>query len=295
MSKLNQQLRLSDGRKLAYNEYGASNGKPLFYFHGSPSSRIEAELFLSDEMLRQLDVRLIAVDRPGLGLSDFQPNRRLLDFPNDVVALADHMNIERFSIIAYSLGGPYGFACAFAIPRRLHKVGIVSGAAVFTEPELMANINEGTRKFLTMPREKPLLSRLFLWMMLGVMPRIAPNRFIAQANSLLPKPDRVIIVTNPVFQKGFLLMLREATRQGTRGAFHESLLSITEYGFRLQDIQTPIMLWHGEVDQNIPVAMASYAASALPKCEAVFYPNEGHLSLFKKYAEEIIGRLVNSV
>ena len=90
-------------------------------------------------------------------------------------------------------------------------------------------------------------------------------------------------------------MLREATRQGTRGAFHESLLSVTEYGFRLQEIQTPIMLWHGEADQNIPVAMARYAASALPKCEAKFYPNEGHLSLFKKHAEEIIRKLVNSV
>jgi pimeloyl-ACP methyl ester carboxylesterase len=157
----------------------------------------------------------------------------------------------------------------------------------------MASINEGTRKFLTMPRERPLLSRLFLWMMLGVMPRIAPNRFIAQANSLLPKPDRAIIVTNPVFQKGFLLMLREAMKQGTRGAFHESLLSVTDYGFRLQDIQLSVQLWHGDMDQNIPVAMARYVASAIPKCEAKFYPNEGHLSLFKKHADEIVRALVN--
>lgn len=293
MPKLDQQFQLPDGRRLGYDEYGPSDGKPLFYFHGSPSSRVESTLYINEELLLPLNVRLIAVDRPGMGLSDFQTNRRILDWSQDVIALANHLNMERFSILAYSLGGPYGLACAFAISERLHKVGIVSGAALFNESELMNNINEGTRQYLTMPREKPRLSRLFLWMMLGVMPRIAPNRFIAQANSLLAKPDRPIVAADPVFQQGFLRMLREALRQGTRGAFHESLLSVSDWGFRLQDIQIPINLWHGEADQNIPVEMARFAASAIPKCEAKYYPNEGHLSLFKKNAKEIIYTLVN--
>jgi pimeloyl-ACP methyl ester carboxylesterase len=292
MPKLSQQFQLSNGRKLGYDEYGSPDGKPLFYFHGSPSSRLEARLYLSEDSLQSLDVRLIAVDRPGMGLSDFQPNRRLLDFPKDLLALADHLKIDRFAILAYSLGGPYALACAYAIPKRLTKVGIVSGAALFTKPELMTNINEGTRKFLTMPREKPLLSRLFLWMMLGVMPRLAPKQFIAGA-AALPEADRAVVAGNQDFQEGFIRMVREAARQGTRGAFHESLLSVTDYGFRLQEIQAPVLLWHGEADKNIPVKMARFAASALPKCEAGFYPSEGHLSLFKKHAAEFIRALVN--
>lgn len=72
-----------------------------------------------------------------MGLSDFQPNRRLLDWPQDVLALVDGLNLERFAILAYSLGGPYGMACAFAIPEHLSKVGMVSGAALFTEPGLV--------------------------------------------------------------------------------------------------------------------------------------------------------------
>lgn len=291
MSELNQVVRLPDGRTLGFDEYGPADGKPLLYFHGSPSSRVESTLFVNEESLRSLNVRLIAVDRPGLGLSDFQPDRRMLDWPQDVLTLVDHLNIERFAVLAYSLGGPYGLACAFAIPQRLTKAGIVSGAALFTESRLMIGINEGTRRFLRMPREKPWLSRLSLGMMLGVMPRIAPSTFIAGAVSVLPEPDRALVSTRPAFQKGFLRMVREAMKQGTRGAYHESLLTITDWGFRLQDIEMPIQLWHGEVDKNIPVEMARYAAAVIPKCEARFYPGEGHLSLFAKNAEEIIQSL----
>ncbi|RPJ22166.1 MAG: alpha/beta hydrolase [Chloroflexi bacterium] len=293
MSRLNQGFRLPDGRKLGYDERGASDGKPILYFHGSPSSRLESALYLRDDLLESLNVRLIAVDRPGMGLSDFQPDRRILDWPQDILALADHLKLERFSILAYSLGGTYGLACAFSIRQRLAKVGIVSGAALFTVPELVKNINEGTRQFLTMPREKPWLSRLFLWIVMGVMPRLAPGRFVAQANSLLPAPDRRIVADDPAFQDGFLNMVREAMKQGTRGAFHESLLTVTNWGFRLQDINMPVLLWHGEADQNVPVKMARFAVTAIPQCEARFYPEEGHLSLFKKHAEEIIRALAD--
>lgn len=293
MPKLNQQFQLPDGRKLGYDEYGIPNGKPIFYFHGSPSSRLECALYVNEELLQRLNVRLIAADRPGMGLSDPQPNLRMTDWARDVVALADHLQIERFAILAYSLGGPYGLACAFEIPQRLTKVGILSGAALFTEPDLVKNVNEGTRKFLAMPREKPWLARLFMWTALSVMPRIAPNRFVAQANTLLPAPDRPIVIDDPEFQKGFIKMVREATRQGIGGAFHESLLTVTDWGFSLQELNAPVLLWHGEADQNIPVEMARYMESAIPNCEAKFYPNEGHLSLFKKNAEEIIHALVN--
>jgi pimeloyl-ACP methyl ester carboxylesterase len=290
MPKLNQQFQLSSGYRLGYDEYGPPAGHALFYFHGSPSARVEFKLFGADELLQSLNVHLIAVDRPGMGLSDFQPARSLLDWPRDVVALADAMNIDRFSVLAYSLGGPYGMACAYAIPKRLTRVGIISGAALFTEPDLMRNINEGTRRYLNLPRENPLAAKIFLWMMAG-MARFAPRLMIANATSLLPEPDRRV-VSDPDIQKGFIAMVREALRQGTRGAFHESLLAVTEWGFRLQDVHLPVHLWHGEADKNIPPEMARYAASVLPHCEAKFYPHEGHLSLLKKNVAEVICSLV---
>ncbi len=290
MTKRNQQFQLPDGRRLGYDEHGSPDGKPIFYLHGAPSSRVEFSLFGDDALLRSLNVRLIAVDRPGMGRSDFQPNRRLLDFPTDLLALADHLAIGRFAVLAYSLGGIHGLACARAITARLTQVGIVSGTALFTEAELMQNVNGGTRKYLTLPREHPFAARLFLGMM-AVMIRFAPKLMTASAAANLPAPDRPI-TADASFQAGFVHMLAEALRNGTRGAFHESLLAVTDFGFRLQEIQSPILLWHGEADQNVPVEMARFAASALPKCEAKFYPDEGHLSLFKKHAAEIIRALI---
>ena len=287
-SKLDKQLSLPDGRRLGYDERGPSTGKPLFYFHGSPSSRLESCLYVSDELLDSLSVRLLSVDRPGMGLSDFQTNRRLLDWPHDVLALADHFRIGRFAVLSYSLGGPYGAVCAYAIPKRLTKVGIVSGAALFTIPELAQNINEGTRRFLSLPRERPWLSHLFLGLMLGVTSRIAPDMLIKNASALLPQPDREVITQNPTLQKGFIHSVRAAMQQGTRGAHHDSLLTVTDPGFRLEDIHLPVLLWHGELDQNIPIAMARYMARTIPNCQATFYPDEGHLSVFWKNAEDII-------
>lgn len=290
MSRLSQQFELADGRKLGYDEHGSPDGSPLFYFHGSPSARVEFALFGNEEMLQRLGVHLIAVDRPGSGLSDFQRNRRLLDWPRDVVALADNLSIDRFAVLAYSLGGPYGLACACAIPERLTRVGIVSGAALFSDAALLQSVNKGTRRYLTLPREHPRLARLFLWAF-GASVRLAPRLTIANASSLLPPPDRTL-VSIPGFQRGFINIMREALRGGARGAFHESLLAVSNWGFQLGDVQASVLLWHGEEDQNIPVAMARHAAAALPHGAATIYAGEGHLSLFKKNIENIVRALV---
>lgn len=291
MYKLNQQFRLPDGRRLGYDERGALDGKPLFYFHGSPSSRVESTLFVSDELLQTLDVRLIAVDRPGSGLSDFQPNRRFMDWHKDVSELADHLKLERFAILGYSGGGLYAAVCALTIPDRVTKVGIVSGTAPFTEPNLADNINKDSRNFMDLSHQKPWLSRMILRMM-GAMTRLAPNKVIANALAALPEADRAIMAL-PEIQQGFLAMIQEALRHGPRGTQHDTRLMVTAWDIAPQEIKIPVYLWHGEDDQNAPIAMGRYMASAIPNSQAKFYPNEGHLSLFKKNAEEIIRTLVS--
>ncbi|KAF7550578.1 hypothetical protein G7046_g7968 [Stylonectria norvegica] len=118
-----QTFTLPDGRKLGYAEYGDHRGTPLLYFHGYPSSRLEASVI--DTMAQRLNVRVISLDRPGFGLSTPQPNRRILDWPTDVSAFAKGMQLSRFAVMGLSGGGPYALACAHSLPQEnLQGVGL---------------------------------------------------------------------------------------------------------------------------------------------------------------------------
>src|SRR5687767_15639086 len=87
------QITLADRRKVEVAEFGAPNGRPVIYCHGFPASRLDAQL--ADEAAREAGVRLIAPDRPGYGLSDFQPGRRIGDWPRDVAEIADALGLQR--------------------------------------------------------------------------------------------------------------------------------------------------------------------------------------------------------
>jgi len=237
MSKTEQQLRLATRRLLAYDEHGAVDGVPVFYFHGSPSTRLEWHLFGSDALARKLKVRVIVPDRPGLGRSDFQPGRRISDWPADVIALADRLALARFAVLGYSGGGPYAAACALKIPERFTHVGIVSGTGPFDEPGLSAAINPFSLRFIQLARTNPWLSRMTLRLM-GFMVQYWPRRFIAQAMAGFPAPDQAALA-RPDFQRAAkgLMALFEVSGAPNTALMHAgpapSDLSAKEYAVRV--------------------------------------------------------------
>jgi pimeloyl-ACP methyl ester carboxylesterase len=111
-----QRIRLRNGRSLSYATYGDPHGKPVLLAHRTAGSRLERHP--DDAIARSLGARLIVPDRPGYGLSTFQRGRTLLEWPEDVVALADALGIERFALLGLGGGGPYALACACRIGLR---------------------------------------------------------------------------------------------------------------------------------------------------------------------------------
>jgi pimeloyl-ACP methyl ester carboxylesterase len=289
MSKTDQQLRLATGRVLAYDEHGEAGDAPIFYFHGSPSARLEWYLFGSEALAKKLKIRVIVPDRPGLGRSDFQPGRRIGDWPADVITLADHLGLARFAVLGYSGVGPYAAACALKIPERLTHVGIVSGTAPFNEPGLSSGINPANLRFMQLARTKPRISRITLRLM-GFAAHYSPRFVIKQAIAGLPAPDQAML-TQPEFQQGFIAMVREALLGGPRGAQCDTALMVSPWDFRPQNIRVAVHLWHGEADVNAPFAMGRYMTAAIPNSRLSSYPGEGHLSLMAKYAKEILSVL----
>jgi pimeloyl-ACP methyl ester carboxylesterase len=97
---------LPSGRTLGYAEYGDPHGRPVFGAFGGAARHFRP----SDDVTAAAGVRLILLERPGFGLSAPLPGRTLLDWPKDVVALADALGLGKFAVIAGSQGGPYGAA-----------------------------------------------------------------------------------------------------------------------------------------------------------------------------------------
>ncbi|MFC2063024.1 alpha/beta hydrolase [Chloroflexota bacterium] len=245
--KTNQQIKLKDERFLGYAEYGNPDGKPILYFHGFPGSRLDWIFSDADNSASQLNARIIAIDRPGMGLSDFQHGREILDWPDDVVEVADILKLDRFAVLGISGGGPYAAACAYKISNRLTATAIVSGMG----PSEVPNVKDGTS--WTIPGKPSVIRRLLLMLFNMGLVR-DPDKFVARSKEKFPEPDRLLL-DKPQLTKVYISMLREAFRSGIGGVYHESKLYTHPWKFLLQDIPVEVHLWHGELDLSLSGAM----------------------------------------
>ncbi len=284
-SQNKQQIVLRDGRILGYAEYGAAQGKPIIFMHGSPGSRLDWLMFAAGDAAEEFNARIISVDRPGMGLSDFKQGREILDWPDDAVELADALRLNQFAVLAVSGGGPYGEACACKIPERLTRTAIVCGMG----PREAPGAREG--ESWTLPG-KPLLLRRLLLVMMAQTVRNQPERLQPQFMKTVSKTDRELLQARPELLKLSIGSWQEAFRSGTVGVQRDAALYNRSWGFQLQDIAVEVHLWHGEKDNNVPVSVGQYAAGAIPNCQATFFDNEGHFSLPVNHMREILSVLV---
>src|SRR5205809_3171001 len=117
---------LENSGVIAFEEYGDANGVPVIFCHGWPSSRTMARL--TDEAARDLGIRIISPDRPGISRSSLQPDRKLIDWPYVVERLVNHLDLGEFRVLAVSGGAPYAYVTARAMPEQVRAIAIVSGA-----------------------------------------------------------------------------------------------------------------------------------------------------------------------
>ena len=275
------EIRLRDGRRLAYAEYGDPQGKPIFFFHGTPGSRLFHHPDTS--VAASAGARILAVDRPGFGRSEFKPGRTLLDWPSDVVQLADVLNVDRFAVMGYSGGGPYAAACAYCIPDRLTAAGLVSSIAPLDNPQIIRGMHGMGHMFFTLERHVPPLARFSCRLMCTTWRRNPDLYFKAQLNGLYNSKEAQTML--PMMKAMLTADLLEAVREGTHGITWDLEILAQPWGFQLHIIPTDVSLWHGENDTQAPLAMGKRLAGAIPHCRATFYPGEGHWAIYSHWQE----------
>jgi pimeloyl-ACP methyl ester carboxylesterase len=238
-----------------------------------------------------LGTRVIAIDRPGIGLSDPVPARSLLSWTDDVAALADALGIDRFAILGVSAGGPYALACAHRLAKRITKIGVVGGLGPCHEAWVRRGVRLHGRVAFWMVRHAPWL----LWPTFGLITETAMIRFPHAAYGAIAagasRPDRVALARAPVRAK-LLDSLSAAMCQGSAGALQDLRLFANPWGFQLQEIGVSVTFWHGEADHVVPTSHTRFHAMRLPLASARYLRDEGHFSLPINHAEDILRGLM---
>jgi pimeloyl-ACP methyl ester carboxylesterase len=277
-------FQLRNGLTLGYAEYGDPQGAVMFYYHGWPSARVQGALM--DEVAKQHGLRLIAPDRPGIGLSEFQPKRKLLDWPETLEQLAAHVGADKFHLMGWSGGGPYVLATAKAFPERILTATVVCGA-----PPLMFL---GFQHMFWVYRLMIHLRTLCPWLLGGLLrlgkvissgkPDKAPLKWLML---MLGKEDRGVLSdphTFDVVRQGII----EALRRGPRMVIADADIYLSEWGFEVSSIETPIHFWHGKEDKNISWKYSEQISALMPHTTTHWFEHEGHYSLPIIHAEQIV-------
>jgi pimeloyl-ACP methyl ester carboxylesterase len=290
-----QVFHLPSSRTLGFAEYGAPTGSPLFFFHGLPSSRLECAEWAPIALKH--NVRLIGVDRPGMGLSSFQPGRKILDWPADVLRLADHLQIGEFRVIGSSGGGPYSLACAYALPRdRLKGAGVLAGVGPW---------HQGTKDTLLIGRVVWNIWAWAPWTFRAIYDRTAVpaardpdperlNKIWGQAMERMREKDRRVFEDETV-RNLTVEAFRAAFIRGAEGGAHEVRLVTRGWGFECEDVGFEgVKLWYGDEDTNTPVTVGRYMAERLKGSKLKVYPGETHMTLTAaERAEEILKAMMD--
>ena len=273
--RLEGNISVGEGRRIGFAEFGAPRGRAVFWFHGTPGARrqipLEARLFADRE-----NIRLIGVDRPGIGSSTPFQYDNVLGFSRDLQTIADTLGVDEMAVVGLSGGGPYTLACAAAMPARVVAAGVLGGVAPTCGPDaigggLMAlgsavapilevagapiRITAGTVIRLVRPIASPALDIYAL---------------------LSPEGDRRLLL-RPEFKAMFLDDLLNGSRKQLAAPFADVVVFARDWGFRLDEVKVPVRWWHGDRDHIIPFSHGRHVVDRLPDAELYHLPGESHL------------------
>jgi pimeloyl-ACP methyl ester carboxylesterase len=284
-------LRLKNGRDLAFCEYGRADGTPVFFFHGWPSSRTMAQL--TEKSAHALGVRIISADRPGIRDSSFQPNRRLIDWPEVVEQLADHLEIDQFRVFAISGGAPYAYVTAAKLPKRVRAAAIASGAPPIVDLRDYSGLLALYRYMIWLYRHAPPLLRVFFYTT-GVLASIRPPVRLRplMLKILRLQPCDATAMEDTVAFEACFESQRRAWLASVKGLIIDAEIFGQPWGFRLADIEVPVRLWHGTKDRAFSIEIAKEFADRLPNCQTRFIEDEGHYSVPIRHVREILADLI---
>jgi pimeloyl-ACP methyl ester carboxylesterase len=286
IARVSRRVTLPDGRGLGYAEFGPPDSPAVLYFHGWPSSRLEPAI------LGAGGVRIIAVDRPGYGLSDAVTGprpRSLADWPADIACLAKALGLDRFAVFGMSGGAPYAATIAAAMPERVVALSLVSGLG----PPGGPGMRQGRVGMLLGFGRSPIRRHIvFNMVRRALLAQQNEERLLSIRRRFASHSTRDAAAFTDAFGRRLLSCWREGLRRGIEGAASDARIYGEPWPFDPGSIRVPTDIWHGEADLIVPVSIGRAYAAALPRAQTHLIPEEGHISLVATHLDDILDRLL---
>ncbi|HTY33616.1 alpha/beta hydrolase [Mycobacterium sp.] len=287
--KLEGNIAVGEDRQIGFAEFGAPWGRAVFWLHGTPGARrqipIEARVYAE-----QHNIRLIGIDRPGIGSSTPHRYENIRAFGEDLRTIADTLGIDKMAVIGLSGGGPYALASAAVMPDRVVAAGVLGGVAPFLGEEGITsglmNLGKRAAPLLRLGGDPLRIGASLVIRM--IRPVANPALYLYAAVS--PEADRRLL-TRPEFAAMFLDDLLNGSRKQLAAPFNDIILFTQDWGFRLDEVKVPVRWWHGDSDHIVPFAHGEHVVSMLPDAELFVLPGESHLAGLGR-GEEILSTLM---
>ncbi len=272
-------VKVGKRRALGYAEFGDPGGRLVLWHHGTPGGRRQIPV-KARRVAEQLGLRLVCVERPGVGDSTDHRYRCIREWADDAAKVVDYLGHDEFVAAGLSGGGPYALACAHEMPDRVPVVGLLGSVAPVAGSEAApaASIVNLAKRFQGFMDPMRTLLGPALWLLLQPLMPIGSWAYGLYA-STAPEGDQKVFA-DPDIKAMFMDDIANASRRRFGAVLHDAALFGRPWGFNIADIDAQVFWWHGDADNIVPIAHAEHSVALLKACEYFVRPDESHLGGF---------------
>ena len=272
---------LPDGRRLEGWAAGETTAPGVLFHVGTPATGTPFAPVVDATLAR--GCRFVTYSRPGYAGSTRLEGRSVADCAADVAALLDALSLDRVFTIGWSGGGPHALACAALLPDRVTAAATLAGVAPWDAEGLawLDGMAEENLEEFGATVEGPGVLLRFLEPLVADRVAVTAETVAHGLGGLLTDVDRAALTGE--FAEFLAETNRAAISSGPWGWLDDDLAFARDWGFALDETDTPVTVWHGRHDAMVPTAHGEWLADRIPGARRRILDDEGHLSLVLRF------------